>query len=275
MAEVWTNFAASTLAANITSGAGTLDVVSGTAFPVPTGGNHFFIAVIEGATIEVMKITANSAGTFTISERGVGPTSPSAFTAGATVSHRVFAETLVALQSGGGGGVMGRTYKSASQYAGESHATAAATPVSTNLYATGFEIHASRAFDRIGVEVTTLQAGSTIRLGIYNDAGGLPTTLVVDAGTVDSSTTGAKEATIAQTLAGVYWLAYKAEGTAPVVRGYATTVTSRFMPIDTAGGATNQAWGKAAQSAGALASPFPSAPTLAASNVPRIWLRAT
>jgi hypothetical protein len=63
--------------------------------------------------------------------------------------------------------------------------------------------------DRIAVRVTTAgSAGSVIRLGIYSaDAAMFPSTLVLDAGTVDSSSTGTKEITISQALPfGVYWL---------------------------------------------------------------------
>lgn len=75
-------------------------------------------------------------------------------------------------------------------------------------------------FVRIGAEVTTLAAASTVRLGIYNiGPTGLPTTLVLDAGTIDASTTGAKELTIDVTLpAGLYGLAAVAQGGAPSVR---------------------------------------------------------
>jgi hypothetical protein len=43
--------------------------------------------------------------------------------------------------------------------------------------------------------VVTLEAGSTARLGIYSFTSLVPDALVVDYGTIDSSTTGIKEAT--------------------------------------------------------------------------------
>lgn len=67
-------------------------------------------------------------------------------------------------------------------------------------------------FTRIGIEVTTGVASTTIRLGIYSDsvAGAA---LVLDAGTVDSSITGEKEITISQSLeAGLYFFAAQPEG---------------------------------------------------------------
>lgn len=73
-----------------------------------------------------------------------------------------------------------------------------------------FWVGRAQNFDRIGAEVTTAgAAGATLRLGIYADDGnGLPGALVVDAGTITSDSTGAKELTISQSLAaGWYHLA--------------------------------------------------------------------
>lgn len=63
-----------------------------------------------------------------------------------------------------------------------------------------FYVDAATTFDMIGVEVTTAVASSTVRLGIYSVTNSLPTTLVLDAGTVDSSTTGVKQIVISQQL---------------------------------------------------------------------------
>lgn len=62
--------------------------------------------------------------------------------------------------------------------------------------------------DRIAVNVATAAATAVFRMGIYNSAAdGRPGTLVVDGGTVDASTTGAKNASISQAVTqGVYWL---------------------------------------------------------------------
>ena len=84
-----------------------------------------------------------------------------------------------------------------------------------------FWVGTPASFTRIGTEVTTAgAAGSLLRLGIYRDAGnGLPGNLVLDAGTIDAATTGAKELTIAQTLApGLYWLTVLSEVGSPSVR---------------------------------------------------------
>ena len=67
------------------------------------------------------------------------------------------------------------------------------------------------AVDRIGVEVTTGQATGSTRLGIYESGSdGLPDKLLIDAGTIDSSTTGFKEITIDVKLVGqhLYWTGF-------------------------------------------------------------------
>lgn len=64
--------------------------------------------------------------------------------------------------------------------------------------------------DRISLFVSTAVALSTVRLGIYSSrTDGLPGLLLLDAGTIDSSSTGLKEIVISQVLKGgyTYWLA--------------------------------------------------------------------
>lgn len=81
------------------------------------------------------------------------------------------------------------------------------TPASTlnRCLLAPFLVPRAASFDRIGIEVTTAAATAVVRLGIYNSANGLPTTVLLDAGTVDASTTGAKEITISQTLTPGWW----------------------------------------------------------------------
>lgn len=74
-----------------------------------------------------------------------------------------------------------------------------AAPGQNNAYYVYIPIAESCTLDRIGIEVTAGAASSTVRLGLYAaGADGKPGTLLVDAGTVDTSTTGVKEATISQ-----------------------------------------------------------------------------
>jgi hypothetical protein len=67
------------------------------------------------------------------------------------------------------------------------------TLVANKMYALPFLTDETRAFDRISIQVTTAGAAGTLaRLGIYNDSGGLPDALVLDAGTVSVASTGGK-----------------------------------------------------------------------------------
>jgi hypothetical protein len=78
-----------------------------------------------------------------------------------------------------------------------------------SLWATAFVIPRPITVDRIGVTVTTAATSGVLRLGIYNNGtNNYPGSLVLDAGTIDASTTGWKEIIISQSLAtGVWWLA--------------------------------------------------------------------
>jgi hypothetical protein len=85
------------------------------------------------------------------------------------------------------------------------------TLVLNRLYAAPFRLGASGTADRIGIDVATAAAaGGVARLVIYqaDGTGGMPGTVVLDAGTVAIDTTGGKTITISQALsAGFYWLA--------------------------------------------------------------------
>lgn len=79
----------------------------------------------------------------------------------------------------------------------------------------------------LSVQVSTLGASATYRLGIYADTGdGYPGALVVDGGTVSCASTGTKTATISQALsAGVYWLGGALQGS-----GSASFVAAALAP---------------------------------------------
>jgi len=67
--------------------------------------------------------------------------------------------------------------------------------------------------DRISVVASSTGTG-TGRLGIYSDTSGAPGTLVLDAGTVSMPSAAIYSITISQAVtAGVFWLAYVAQGT--------------------------------------------------------------
>lgn len=59
--------------------------------------------------------------------------------------------------------------------------------------------------NRIGIEITTGVAGAA-RLGLYSNSGGIPGTLILDAGTVDITSIALVEATIADTVLRGEWV---------------------------------------------------------------------
>ena len=90
------------------------------------------------------------------------------------------------------------------------------------LYYQPFFVPVSTSFDRLAI-VTAAAAGVTsgvIRLGIYNNNAGVPSSLVLDAGTLTTTAAATYQITISQTLAaGFYWLAF-VQTTAPTLGSY-------------------------------------------------------
>lgn len=89
---------------------------------------------------------------------------------------------------------------------------------------------APRTVDRIGLEVTTAGgAGTLARLGLYlaDPSTRMATTRLLDAGTVDVTTTGVKQATISQSLPeGLSYLAVIASGGT-----FRAAQASSYMPM--------------------------------------------
>lgn len=100
---------------------------------------------------------------------------------------------------------------------GWSWAAASAIPMVINtLFYSPIYVERSTTFTRIACHVTNAVVASLVRLGIYaaiidGDGQLTPGTLVLDAGTVDTASTGQKEIVIAETLAqGYFFLAAEA-----------------------------------------------------------------
>jgi hypothetical protein len=104
-----------------------------------------------------------------------------------------------------------------------------------------FVIAAATALDRIGIEVTTAAASSVLRIAVFIDAAGIPVTLTWDASqlaatTLDASTTGFKEFTIARTLPpGRYWVAVVAQGAGCSVRSSRGDLVSHSTALTASG----------------------------------------
>ena len=99
-------------------------------------------------------------------------------------------------------------------------------------YYTPIFISTLTTFDRIAINTASTFSGiSTVRIGIYADSSGIPSTLILDAGTVAPTAASTSYAiTINQTLAtGFYWLAFCQQNTAPTVGTYIGNANSQSL----------------------------------------------
>ena len=114
MSILYTNNAATTLFASITSGATSLTVSSGTGtlFPNPTSPDYFLLTLqgVSGTPTEIVKVTARSTDTFTIVRAQEGTTA-SAFTGGDKAELRITAGELTGLTNGSARGATGFLYE--------------------------------------------------------------------------------------------------------------------------------------------------------------------
>lgn len=150
-------------------------------------------------------------------------------------------------------------------------------PVSGRLYAMGgvetgsavggaldymrvvvFYVPESWSIDQLSCNVTTADSGAVCRMGIYAWANGQPGSLVVDAGTVDASSTGQKDSAISTTLTpGWYAVGVIKSTTAVQLRAYSAPLPnigySSSSIVTTVSGAGFQ-WQDTGGSTGGLAS---------------------
>lgn len=120
-----------------------------------------------------------------------------------------------AMSEAGIGGIPNGGYVTNRYYTGLGYGNklGAGTAFTANrLYLRPFAIGASVTMTRIGIETVSAAAGNA-RLGIYNWANGVPTTLILDCGTVSTSSVANKEITISANLApGIYGIGVVSNG---------------------------------------------------------------
>ncbi len=149
-------------------------------------------------------------------------------------------------------------------------ATSGAAVTANRLYAVPYVVGATTTFTRIGINVTSAIAGNA-RLGIYNWADGVPSTLVLDCGTVSTSSTGDKEITISQSLtAGVYALAVVFDAAPSVAVANERNLINYLVGDVSSTG--NNVFQYMAHTYGALPASF-SAPTYTGTASPVLWMR--
>lgn len=140
------------------------------------------------------------------------------------------------------------------------------------LYASPFYVPKTKTFTSINIEVTTLAAASSIRLGIYSDTNGVPNALLLDAGTVSSASTGGKTIAISQSLpAGWYWLVGVGNGT-PTLRALVATSSVPQLGFTSGTDVTTHIGWSVAFAYAALPNPFTAGGALMTTAVPRFML---
>lgn len=170
-------------------------------------------------------------------------------------------------------GFLGRKFRTGDYYNPDAYGNDTTVTLDLDLLrAVPFSVGEQQTFDRIGLEVTGAVASTTIRLGIYaSNANGLPGALVLSAGSVDASTTGAKEITISQALdPGLYWVACVPQGGQPTVR--ATDGRTPYIPYVAIANQNYAAMGQGSVS-GALPDPYSSSAG-STNGCPKIMMRA-
>lgn len=162
---------------------------------------------------------------------------------------------------------------------------------SGSLVAMPFWASHDAVFTRIGASVAAPVAASTLRLGIYdndNASGNVPGSLILDAGTISSATSGAKEITISYSYTAntLIWLVSETDDLTNLVTfmvdtGFGTPIDLTPHRLGITAAPVHQSYGgtgltKAGaymtRSAGALPATF----TVSGRNVtaaPAVWLR--
>lgn len=142
------------------------------------------------------------------------------------------------------------------------------------FYAAPFICRYPATFTRIGLEVTTGAAGGA-RVGIYRAAAGVPTSLVVDSGALDTTNIAKVEGTISTSLSvGMYFLAVVSNATATVRASAPTAAIPQAYIGGPApdGGSANTHFYRSFTYA-ALPDPFGGSLTYTNANMPGLWLR--
>lgn len=111
---------------------------------------------------------------------------------------------------------------------------AAVSTVNNNVIVVLFVIPWPITITKASINVTTLQAASTVTMGIYSSDGN---TKILDTGTFDSSTTGVKTNTFTGVLipAGAYYFAQSTSNTGVQTENFGAT-TNRNNYLNTTGG---------------------------------------
>jgi hypothetical protein len=140
------------------------------------------------------------------------------------------------------------------------------------LYAVPFFTPVPRTVTKMAIHVTTAVAGNA-RLGIYQDNGSIyPGSLVIDAGTVDTSTTGLKEITglnISFSANTLYWIVLVANA-APTISAISSGQGWGLLGYTTLLSASGGSYWTVSYTYGTLPATFPGGASASSATPPKI-----
>lgn len=276
--------AGSWIAGSCSTGSGTVtSVASGTGLtggPI-TGSGTLSLAAITADSV-LMNATGSSAAPSGVA-LPTGGTNGCAGTANAvtynTTTHAFGCNTI---SGGGGGGLPASGYISGQWYPQFSGGSAANGLVTANrLYYVPFIPQATQTFTQIAIYVTTLFSGGNCEIGVFNAGTGKPSSLLVDAGHVSTTTTGQKtisSLSISVTAGTLYYEVVGCDNSTAGLAGMSGSpgggnpLQDWYLGTNAPGFGSDQNWGAWTYSAGALPGTFPSVTHNTGAFQPFVWM---
>lgn len=247
---------------------------NGVTLPTLAGSDTFLLTILDtsGNLSEVISVTAynQTTGAATI-VRGQEGTSGVAHTSGDKVTMSAYASDFPTLDAYPM--IAGQFYSDPNGVG-----VSTTTPTSGRLEMRPFPVGVTGAVDQLAAECA-VTGTCQYRLGIYDSdtKTGMPRNLIVDAGVVSATSTGARTLTVSLTLTpGLYWLAALSEtpGTGTFRSWSTQTVAGRLGWSAVVSGSMYTELVATGVSSGAMPSPCPAVAGFATTTGIRVFARA-
>lgn len=175
-------------------------------------------------------------------------------------------------------------YGAATTQASMNTVTLSVAATTSTIYAVPFVEDRGGTLDRIALNVNIAEPSTVVRMGIYSATSSTdlyPDALVVDAGEIDSTSTGTKTLTISTNLTKgtLYYLVCIADNTTgtatgPTIRGHSAATMPNILGTSSAFTASaNTSFSLAGQTYGALPATFPAGASLSTGVCPAMIVR--
>jgi hypothetical protein len=154
---------------------------------------------------------------------------------GLTPANGADPRTFPAVWNGTADFIEGNLYTPASTFSYGHVANTTLNPVVNRLYYAPILLPQPVAVSEISLQVSAAgSAGSVVRLGIYlPGANGLPSALLVDAGTIDGTSSTKQSISISESVSGLVYLCAVAQVATCTVRSMNTVAIPDYTPIPT------------------------------------------